>query len=211
MIPKEQTQQNYDRLSRWYDLFASSEKKFTEAGLQLLGAITGERILDIGFGTGHSLAQLSQQVGRSGLTAGVELSSGMIERARKRIQSQGQGGCVDIIQGDGRLLPFARNSFDGVFMSFTLELFSDEEMSIVLKECWRVLMVDGRLGVVSMAKQDGIVCRLYERGHARWPDVLDCRPIKLKKRLEAGGFRVQALLGMKMWGLPVDIALGRPL
>jgi hypothetical protein len=32
---RDQTRQNYDRLSRWYDLFAGSEKKFTEAGLQI--------------------------------------------------------------------------------------------------------------------------------------------------------------------------------
>ena len=216
MTSREQTRQNYDRMSRWYDLFAGSEKKFTDVGLQLLGAKTGERILEIGFGTGHSLVALSQQVGESGLVTGVELSAGMVEMARKRLytfghkQAQGPGRCVAMIQGDGTLLPFVRNSFDAVFLSFTLELFSDEEMSVVLAECLRVLKSDGRLGVVSMAKRDVLACRLYEWGHERWPALLDCRPIKLRKRLEAGGFRIQAMKVETMWGLPVEIALGRP-
>ena len=89
MIPREQTQQNYDRMSHWYDLFASSEKKFTEFGLQLLGVKTGERVLEIGFGTGHSLLTLSQHARESGLAVGVELSPGMIAVARKRMQGKG--------------------------------------------------------------------------------------------------------------------------
>ncbi len=210
MISKEQTRQNYDRMSHWYDLFAGSEKKFTETGLQILGVKAGERVLEIGFGTGHSFVKLVQQAGDSGLVAGVELSPGMIEVAQKRMQAKNPGGNVQITQGDGTLLPFVSDSFDAIFLSFTLELFSDAEIPVVLKECHRVLKRDGRLGVVSLAKRDVLACRLYEWGHARWPALLDCRPIEIRKSLEAGGFRVQAAKVQTMWGLPVEIALGRP-
>jgi len=216
MISREQTKRNYDRMSRWYDLFAASEKKFTETGLQLLGVKAGERVLEIGFGTGHSLVELARQVGESGLVTGVELSPGMIEVARKRIYpfEHKQAKCPErsaqMIQGDGTLLPFAHNSFDAVFLSFTLELFSEDDIPIVLDECHRVLKSEGRLGVVSMEKQAVLACRLYEWGHERWPVLLDCRPIELRKSLETGGFRVQAAKVQTMWGLPVKIALGKP-
>jgi demethylmenaquinone methyltransferase/2-methoxy-6-polyprenyl-1,4-benzoquinol methylase len=210
MISREQTRQNYDRMSRWYDLFAASEVKFTETGLQLLGVKAGERVLEIGFGTGHSLVELSQQVGESGLVVGVELSPGMIEVARKRIQAENPERNTQMIQGDGTLLPLASNSFDAAFLSFTLELFSDDEISVVLDECHRILKHVGRLGVVSLAKQDVLACRLYEWGHKRWPALLDCRPIELRKNLKAREFRVQAAKVQTMWGLPVEIALGKP-
>jgi demethylmenaquinone methyltransferase/2-methoxy-6-polyprenyl-1,4-benzoquinol methylase len=210
MIPREQTRQNYDRMSRWYDLFAASERKFTETGLQILGAKEGERVLEIGFGTGHSLVSLARQVGDSGVLAGVELSPGMIEIAQKRVQNKVVDRSVQITQGDGTLLPFASNSFDAVFLSFTLELFSDEEIPVLLDECHRSLKREGRLGVVSLEKKDVLACRLYEWGHKRWPVLLDCRPIDLRKSLETGGFRVQAAKVETMWGLPVKIALGRP-
>jgi len=210
MISRKQTQQNYDRMSRWYDLFAGSEKKFTDAGLRLLGVKAGERVLEIGFGTGHSLVTLAEQVGASGLVAGVELSPGMIEVARKRMPAEGSGRSVQMIQGDGTLLPFAPGSFDAVFLSFTLELFNDEEILVLLNACHRVLKPDGRLGVVSLAKRDALACRLYEWGHERWPVLLDCRPIELRKCLETGGFRVQAMKVETMWGLPVEIGLGKP-
>ena len=211
MISREQTRQNYDRMSRWYDLFAGSEKKFTETGLQILGVKAGERVLEIGFGTGYALASIAQQAGESGSVTGVELSPGMIEVAWKRIQARAPERSVGIIRGDGITLPLAPDSVDAVFLSFTLELFSEEEIPLVLKECHRVLKREGRLGVVSLAKKDVLACRMYEWGHERWPVILDCRPIEVRKNLETGGFRVQAAKVQTMWGLPVEIALGKPL
>jgi demethylmenaquinone methyltransferase/2-methoxy-6-polyprenyl-1,4-benzoquinol methylase len=210
MISREQTRQNYDRMSRWYDLFASSERTFTETGLQILGVQEGECVLEIGFGTGHSLAMMTRQAGESGLVAGVELSAGMIEVARKRTQVDVPERSAQMIQGDGTTLPFAPHSFDAVFLSFTLELFSNDEIPVVLRECHRALKPEGRLGVVSLAKQDVLACRLYEWGHERWPVLLDCRPIQVRESLEAGDFRVQAAKVQTMWGLPVEIVLGRP-
>jgi ubiquinone/menaquinone biosynthesis C-methylase UbiE len=215
MTSRAQTRQNYDRMSRWYDLFAGSEKKFTETGLQILGVKAGERVLEIGFGTGHSLSALARQAGNSGLAVGVELSPGMIAVTRKRMypfghkQAERSERCAKMILGDGIRLPFVSHSFDAVFLSFTLELFTDAEIQVVLEECHRVLKSMGRLGVVSLAKQGGLACRLYEWGHERWPALLDCRPIHLREGLEAGGFLVQAAKVQTMWGLPVEIVLSR--
>ena len=216
MISRELTRQNYNRLSHWYDLFAGSEKRFAETGLQILNLKAGDSVLEIGFGTGHSLVTITQQVGNCGLAAGVELSPGMIEVARKRMypfghkQAGGAESYAQMVQGDGTRLPFFPRSFDALFLSFTLELFPEAEIPVVLNECHRVLKPQGRLGVVSLAKRDTLTCQLYEWGHERWPALLDCRPIRVRESLEAGGFRVQAAKVQAMWGLPVEIVLGRP-
>jgi demethylmenaquinone methyltransferase/2-methoxy-6-polyprenyl-1,4-benzoquinol methylase len=115
-----------------------------------------------------------------------------------------------MIQGDGTTLPFAPNSFEAVFLSFTLELFSDDEIPVALGECRRVLKREGRLGVVSLLKKDVLACQIYEWGHERWPMLLDCRPINLRANLETGRFLIQAAKVQTMWGLPVEIVLGRP-
>jgi demethylmenaquinone methyltransferase/2-methoxy-6-polyprenyl-1,4-benzoquinol methylase len=154
---------------------------------------------------------MAQQVGDSGLAAGVELSPGMIDVARERFQAKALERSVGIIQGDVAALPFAPNAFDAVFLSFTLELFSEDEIPVVLGECQRVLKGEGRLGVVSLAKKDVLACRIYEWGHERWPVLLDCRPINLRENLETGGFRVQAAKVQTMWGLPVEITLSKPI
>jgi len=53
---KDEARTNYNRLSRWYDHFADrSEEKYRQTGTQALAAQLGERVLEIGCGTGHGL------------------------------------------------------------------------------------------------------------------------------------------------------------
>ena len=202
-----QTRENYNRLSRWYDLFAGSEKGFTDLGIQVLGVGAGEKVLEIGFGTGHALLALAHSAGSTGLVAGVELSPGMIAVTRKRLEAGDQETGAALLNGDAVRLPFRARTFNAVFLSFTLELFPPDEIPAVLRECQRVLGPDGRLGIVAMARNDSLVCRLYEWGHARWPAVLDCRPIILQDWLEQAGWTVEISKRKMMWGLPVDIVL----
>jgi ubiquinone/menaquinone biosynthesis C-methylase UbiE len=73
-MSRDATRANYDRLSRWYDSFSSSERRFTETGLRLLDPKPDEAILEIGFGTGHALAALAQ----TARVWGIDLSPGML-------------------------------------------------------------------------------------------------------------------------------------
>ncbi len=50
---------------------------------------------------------------------------------------------------------------------------------------------------------------LYEWGHRRFPRLLDCRPIFVQRALEAARFSTQAAQTASLWGLPVEIVLGR--
>jgi demethylmenaquinone methyltransferase/2-methoxy-6-polyprenyl-1,4-benzoquinol methylase len=75
---KENAKAGYDKMSKWYDLLAGNyEKKYTNAGLDMLNAHNGEKILEIGFGTGHSILTLAPSVGDSGMISGIDLSEGL--------------------------------------------------------------------------------------------------------------------------------------
>ena len=202
----------YDRMSRWYDLFSRrSEKKYTEMGLERLAAKEGETILEIGFGTGHSLVELANNVGDSGRIYGIDLSSGMGIISRKRIKRAGFSERVCLSLGDAFRLPFKAESFDAIFMSFTLELFDTPEISVVLLECKRVLLDDGRICIVAMSKRDddGLMVRLYEWAHETFPAYADCRPIYVGKELTDAGFEISDIAQETMWGLPVEVVLAR--
>jgi demethylmenaquinone methyltransferase/2-methoxy-6-polyprenyl-1,4-benzoquinol methylase len=98
---------------------------------------------------------------------------------------------------------------DGVFMSFTLELFDTPEIPKVLDECKRVLEPGGRIVVVGMSKEgpkDPLVS-VFEWTHKHFPKFLDCRPIYVRRALEKAGLSVRKALTKHMW-IPVEIVLG---
>jgi demethylmenaquinone methyltransferase/2-methoxy-6-polyprenyl-1,4-benzoquinol methylase len=212
---KQAARASYNRMSRWYDLIAgSTEKKYRDRGLEKLSAQPGERILEIGFGTGHCLIALAKAVGPTGRVIGLDISDGMLAIAGQRLQGEGLNDRVDLHLGDAADLDFlASDSLDGVFMSFTLELFDNPEIPRVLQECHRVLKPGGRLAVVSMTKTNppGMAVRMYEWFHEHVPEYADCRPIFARQALEESGFGIQDVSVSSMWGLPVEIVLGRKL
>ncbi len=202
----------YDKMSRWYDKLAgSSERKFVRIGLRKLAATEGEAVLEIGFGTGHGLVAMAQSVGETGRIYGIDISEGMIQVARKTIADAGLVDRVELRLGDAAQLPFEDTFFDGVFMSFTLELFDTPEIPAVLQECRRVLKAGGRLSVVAMSKvgRAGMMLRLYEWAHRQFPKYVDCRPIFVRKALEEAGFQIVDVTERTMWGLPVEIVTAR--
>jgi ubiquinone/menaquinone biosynthesis C-methylase UbiE len=95
---------------------------------------------------------------------------------------------------------------DGVFMSFTLELFDTPEIPKVLAECKRVLRTGGRITVLGMSKKDahGAIFEMYEWSHRHFPNFVDCRPIFVRRALEAAGFSIRDAEKMTMW-VPVEI------
>jgi ubiquinone/menaquinone biosynthesis C-methylase UbiE len=207
---KEEARSNYNRLSRWYDLVAGSETRFTDLGLRLLDIQTGERVLELGFGTGKSLAALARSVGTEGRVFGLDLSEGMRGVAARRLARAGLDRRVELHLGDAAALPYAADSFDAIFMGFTLELFDTPEIPVVLKECRRALRSGGRLAVVAMAKgRPGILVPAYEWAHVHFPILTDCRPIAAREFLQTCGLETVAVVEKSMWGLPVDILLAR--
>ena len=85
-------------------------------------------MLEIGFGTGHSLVSLAQSVGKAGKVYGLDLSEGMLHVAQDNLHKAGLADRVELTCSDGLQLPYSPDSRDGVFMSFTPELFDTPEM-----------------------------------------------------------------------------------
>lgn len=207
--PKEQARSTYDRVSRWYDVFARVEEGPRSAGLRKLGAKNGERILEIGFGTGHAILTMARSVGPSGRVYGIDLSEGMLNVTRERVGMAGLSDRVEVRRGDAADLPFGADFFDAIFMSFTLELFDTPEIPVVLRECRRVLRHGGRICVVEMSKRgpDSALLRLYEWAHRTFPAYVDCRPIFVREAVEDAGFRIVDTTTVSLWSLPGEIVV----
>lgn len=201
------SRRNYDRLSRWYDLLESSwERKPREATLASLEVAPGERILEIGCGTGNSLADLSRKATRAGSVIGIDLSRGMLRQARQRLTQGNASAPIFLTQADAVLLPFENNAFDVIFLSITLELFNNAEIPVVLAECFRVLKPGAKLGVVFISNSGGRrwMTSIYSFLHRAFPRVVDCSPIDLLPFLNTAGFYPRDQLIFSLFGIGVE-------
>jgi len=207
--PKEQARSTYDRVSRYYDVFTRVEEGPRSAALQKLGAKEGEKVLELGFGTGHGIVALARSVGPSGRVYGVDLSEGMRKITQVRVEKAGLSDRVELQCGDAVDLSFGSEFFDAIFMSFTLELFDTPEIPIVLREARRVLRHGGRICVVAMSKKgpDSALLTVYEWAHRTFPAYVDCRPIFVQEAVEDAGFRIVEAATISLWGLPGEIVV----
>jgi ubiquinone/menaquinone biosynthesis C-methylase UbiE len=206
---KDETRAFYDKISGVYDLLAEhSEGPVRQTGLEKLALAPAEQALEIGYGTGHCLVQLAEAVGPGGKVFGIDLSAGMRALARERLEKEHLLSRVELSCGDATHLPYPDGSMDAVFMSFTLELFDTPEIPRVLAECKRVLRAGGRIGVVAITKEgrEGFAVEAYEWTHQHLPNLLDCRPIFVRRALEDAGFSIRDATIAKMW-VPVEVVI----
>ena len=201
--PRAAARPAYDRLSRIYDPLAGTfERRLTRRTVAGLDLAPGSAALDLGCGTGWGLAALRAAVGPAGHVVGLDLSGGMLRQARRRTAGS-------LAQGDAAALPLGAACFDAVLLSFTLELFSAPDMKLVLAGCRRVLRPGGQLAVVALSRARGATrpVRLYEWAHARWPALVDCRPILAAAAIATAGFAVRYQEAPTLWGLPVELVV----
>ena len=200
----------YNRLAPWYDLLATSEKKYIKYGIELLDPQPDERILEIGSGTGFAQSLIGKEI-TTGYSIGLDLSPGMGKLSQRRIRNAGLSTHVGLVCSDTLPIPLFQGTIDGIFSSFTLELFDTPLIPRVLSECRRVLKPGGRLVIVSLSKNRPLplMGRLYESFHNQFPTIADCRPIPVLKLVSEADFSVQTSIERMMWGMPVGIVLAR--
>ena len=209
---KQQAREYYSSISGFYDLLSGgAEARLRKEAFRRLAIRPGEKILEIGIGTGRGLREAVEASGPAGRAVGVDISDGMLAVARKYLQDAGLAERTGLLGADGAGLPFRDGVFDAAFLSFTLELFDAVEIPAVLGGCRRVLKEAGRLGVVCMAlaPDPNWLSRLYGAMHAAFPVWVDCRPIDARPDLEAAGLTVVYSSRESMFSLPVDILIAQ--
>jgi SAM-dependent methyltransferase len=123
------------------------------------GIRRGDKVLDVGCGTGVLAREALRRAGAEGHVVGLDLNEGMLAVAARREPS------IVWRRGDAASLPFEDERFDDVVSQFALMYFSDREGS--LREMWRVLAPGGRLAIAAWAPLD------HARGYQILVDIAD--------------------------------------
>jgi SAM-dependent methyltransferase len=89
----------------------------------------GDRVLDLGTGTGAVAARAAQLVGPEGLVVGVDISADMLRAARQRAAAQGLTK-ISFREGRAEALPAENESFDVVLASLSLMYVIDRAAAV---------------------------------------------------------------------------------
>ncbi|MFB6122664.1 MAG: class I SAM-dependent methyltransferase [Haloferacaceae archaeon] len=139
--------------SRWagpYDLLASHAPgvgRVRAAAVDALDPSPGDTVLELGCGTGANFPALREAVGPEGTVVGVDLTAGMLSRARARIDREGWTN-VHAVRGDASQPPVA--TADAVFASFLVGMLADPDAAVgTWLDC---LEPHGRIALLDLAR-----------------------------------------------------------
>jgi demethylmenaquinone methyltransferase/2-methoxy-6-polyprenyl-1,4-benzoquinol methylase len=107
--------------------------------------------VDLGCGTGANLPTLVEAVGPSGRVVGVDLSPGMLARARERAERHGWEH-VELVEADVRTFAFPERT-DGVVATYALEMVPEHDA--VIERAVAALAPGGRIAVGGLRQPEG--------------------------------------------------------
>jgi ubiquinone/menaquinone biosynthesis C-methylase UbiE len=127
---------------------AESEMAVRNEYVQLLGVSPGERVLDVGCGSGPVTRTLAQRVAPGGCAIGIDASLALLKVARELADAANLGATLQFREGDCRNSPFPDASFDAVIASTTL--CHVPQPLTALAEMVRVTRPGGRVAIFDL-------------------------------------------------------------
>jgi SAM-dependent methyltransferase len=184
-----------------------------EALVDAAGPAPGERVLDVGCGTGAVARVAARRVGSGGSVAGADPNAGMLAEARARAAASGLDA-VDWRQAPAEALPFADAAFDVVLCQQGLQFMPDP--AAALADMARVLKPGGRLALsvwAAASAVSAVMCEALDRcfGDGATADWRRTFALAERERLRAlaadAGFRgVHISLDVKIARHPDPVA-----
>ena len=116
-----------------------------------LGSLeAGERVLDLGCGSGTDTLIAAQMVGPAGSVTGIDMTPEMLAKARGAVAEAGAAN-VELLEAEAERLPFPGASFDVVISNGVIDLIPDKDA--VFAEIFRLLSPGGRMQVADVTIQ----------------------------------------------------------
>ena len=150
----------YRWLTRFYDpivRLTTREVTFKRELLRHAGVEAGQRVLDLGCGTG-TLAAMVKRAWPDAEVVGLDADPDALKLARAKLEANDIEVRLD--QGLASALPYAPESFDTVFSSLFFHHLSSELKQEAMREAFRVLRPGGRFHIADWGKPTNPAMRL---------------------------------------------------
>ena len=176
----------YRRYANIYDaVFGPVLQPGRKAVIEALGCRPGERVLEVGVGTGLSLPMYPDSV----RLTGIDLSHEMLERARARVARRGLRNVEALLEMDAEAMDFPDASFDKVVAMYVVSV--TDRPAQLLHELQRVCKPAGDIFIVNHVRSDNPVVGALEKSLARFANQLGFHPDFELRSLVNGSYRVE--------------------
>lgn len=139
----------YDQLN--HTLSMGIDRSWRRKAIHTLRPYHPQQILDIATGTGDFAILACRELQPQSLI-GADISEGMMEVGREKVQQAGLADKVSFAREDCTALSFADTTFDAVTVAFGVRNF--EHLDIALGEMCRVLRPNGHLVILELSTPD---------------------------------------------------------
>ena len=139
-------------LAGWEMALRSSNRQRNVWAVGLLGVEPTDRVLEIGFGPGLAIRELSRRA-THGLVYGVDHSAVMVRQATRRNAAAVRAGRVELRLGSAEQLPAFTEPFDKVLVVNNLGMWHEPDEG--LKALYRLMRPGGRIAIVSQPRCPG--------------------------------------------------------
>jgi phosphatidylethanolamine/phosphatidyl-N-methylethanolamine N-methyltransferase len=170
----------YRRYARYYDtLFGAIMHPGRRAVIHALDCRPGQRILEVGVGTGLSLPLYPGEV----KVVGIDISEEMLAKARHRVALEGLGQIEALLEMDAEYMQFADNSFDKVVAMYVASVVPDPVRFV--DEMRRVCRPDGEVFIVNHFRSQNPIMGVIEGMVAPLSKLAGFRPdLELREFLQ---------------------------
>jgi phosphatidylethanolamine/phosphatidyl-N-methylethanolamine N-methyltransferase len=176
----------YRRYANVYDaLFGPVLQPGRKAVIEALGCRPGERVLEVGVGTGLSLPMYPSSV----RITGIDLSREMLERARGRVARRRLANVEGLLEMDAEAMSFGDASFDKVVAMYVVSVV--DKPARLMHELHRVCKPHGEIFIVNHVRSDNPVLGALEKSLARFSDKLGFHPDFQLSELVNGSSRIE--------------------
>jgi demethylmenaquinone methyltransferase / 2-methoxy-6-polyprenyl-1,4-benzoquinol methylase len=130
----------YDFLNRF--LSAGIDIRWRKKAIQQIAELHPKNILDVATGTAD-VAIMASGILKPEKIIGIDISDGMLEIGRQKVEKAGLKGVIELLNGDSETINFKDNSFDAVTVAFGVRNFQHLEKG--MSEILRVLKPGGKV------------------------------------------------------------------